>query len=931
MELQGNEQLHHDHHDRQPAAQPLLLALADLNRDALSLAGGKAANLGELLRAGLPVPPGFCITTVAYTLAAEQAGLGSILAAQTPPSAGGEEPPLTALAQSAAACFLSAPIPPDIAEAIVTAYQALGDGKPVAVAVRSSATTEDLPGASFAGQQETYLNILGAEALLDAVRKCWASLWTERAVTYRDHLGIDQRSVRLAVVVQCMVQAAVAGVLFTANPLTGKRRQAVIDANPGLGEAVVSGATNPDHFVVTPATGEIVERRPGDKRVVIHSVAGGGTQKKTDSVDRSGEACLSDAQLRALAALGAQVEAHYGVPQDIEWALDDAGRFWLTQARPITTLFPLPDTAPRTDAVLRAYFSVNVLQGVYRPFTPMGLSAARLFGSSIATLLGYPPRNPQQGPGAFAVAASRIFLDVTPALRHAIGRALIIRVGARFAEARSAALFEQVVTDPRLSIVSRSRRPLLRLAFHLLVKRRFLLYLAQALLRPSAAQARVGRIEAKLRALGEVSANASAAEYAGYLAASEHLLSRDAASRLLALFPVPLAGLALYGLASRLLKDLATPDELQMVLRGLPYNPTTEMDLALWALAQQVRADPVAAACVRETSPGHLAQAYREERLPPTLQQGLAQFLRTYGHRGVAEIDLGLPRWSEDPTHLLGVLANYLHVTDPALAPDTQFQRSAQEAEAMVAELTRRAARKSRWLGIQVNFCLTRTRALAGGRERPKFDIVLVLARARKLLCSVGEALARAGQVEAPEDIFFLTLQEARAALEGADMRATIHKRRAEYEHELKRQHIPRVLLSDGTEPVAEPAAVSRPTGTARALLQGTPASPGKVTAPARVILDPTAARLEPGEILVAPSTDPGWTPLFLTAGGLVMEMGGAMSHGAVVAREYGIPAVVGAPGATARITTGQLITVDGSAGSVTPAGQDEVLENFLA
>ncbi|MGZ3675896.1 MAG: PEP-utilizing enzyme, partial [Ktedonobacterales bacterium] len=287
--------------------------------------------------------------------------------------------------------------------------------------------------------------------------------------------------------------------------------------------------------------------------------------------------------------------------------------------------------------------------------------------------------------------------------------------------------------------------------------------------------------------------------------------------------------------------------------------------------------------------------------------------------------------WSEDPTHLLGVLANYLHVTDPALAPDTQFQRSAQEAEAMVAELTRRAARKSRWLGIQVNFCLTRTRALAGGRERPKFDIVLVLARARKLLCSVGEALARAGQVEAPEDIFFLTLQEARAALEGADMRATIHKRRAEYEHELKRQHIPRVLLSDGTEPVAEPAAVSRPTGTARALLQGTPASPGKVTAPARVILDPTAARLEPGEILVAPSTDPGWTPLFLTAGGLVMEMGGAMSHGAVVAREYGIPAVVGAPGATARITTGQLITVDGSAGSVTPAGQDEVLENFLA
>ena len=918
MSLQSNE---HPHRELPLREEPLLLSLADLNRDALPLAGGKAANLGELVRAGLPVPPGFCITTVAYALAAEQAGLGSILAAQAPSSACGEELPLTALAQSASACFLSAPLPPTIAEEMVTAYLALGDGEPVAVAVRSSATTEDLPGASFAGQHETYLNIIGAQAVLDAVRKCWASLWTDRAVRYRDHLGIDQRSVRLAVVVQRMVEAAVAGVLFTANPLTGKRRQAVIEANPGLGEAVVSGATNPDHFVVTTSTGEIVERRPGEKRVVIHGVAGGGTQRM-DSAERSGEVCLSDVQIRTLAELGARVEAHYGTPQDIEWALDDAGHFWLTQARPITTLFPLPDTAPHSDAVLRVYFSVNVLQGVYRPFTPMGLSAARLFGSSIATLLGFPPRHPQQGPGAFAVAASRIFLDVTPALRHSLGRALIIGVGARFAEARSAVLFEQVVTDSRLSIVSRSRRPLIRIAFHLFVKSRFLLYLTQVLLHPSAAQARGERIEAQLRALGEVAANASAADY---LTAYEHLLSRDAAPLLLTIAPALPVGLGSYGLASRLLKDLATPDELQKVLRGLPSNPTTEMDLSLWALAKLVRADPVAAKSVRETLPGQLAQDYREEKLPPTLQQGLANFLRTYGHRAVAEIDLGLPRWSEDPTHLLGALANYLQLTDPALAPDAQFQRSVEEAEAMVAELTRRATQKSRWLGIRVKFCLKRTRALAGWREKPKYDIVLVFARARKLLWFVGEALARAGQVEAAEDIFFLTPPEARVALEGADMRMTIRERRAEYEHELKRHHIPRVLLSDGTEPTAQ----TRSTSTADTLLRGTPASAGSVTAQARVILDPTGARLSPGEILVAPSTDPGWTPLFLTASGMVMEMGGAMSNGAVVAREYGIPAVVGVPGATERIVTGQRITVNGSEGTVTLEGQDDVLSNF--
>ena len=264
----------------------------------------------------------------------------------------------------------------------------------------------------------------------------WASLWTDRAVSYRNHLGIDQCSVRLAVVVQRMIEAAVAGVLFTANPLTGKRRQAVIDANPGLGEAVVSGATNPDHFVVTTSTGEIVERRPGDKRVVIRGSAGGGTQRM-DRAAGNGEVCLSDAQILTLAELGVRVEAHYGAPQDIEWALDDAGHFWLTQARPITTLFPLPDTAPHTDEVLRAYFSVNVWQGVSQPLTPMGIAALRLLSSSIATQLGFPPRNPQQGAGTFAVAASRVFFDVTPVLRHALGRTLLISFLGRLAEARS--------------------------------------------------------------------------------------------------------------------------------------------------------------------------------------------------------------------------------------------------------------------------------------------------------------------------------------------------------------------------------------------------------------------------------------------------------------------------------------------------------------
>jgi pyruvate,water dikinase len=337
------------------------------------------------------------------------------------------------------------------------------------------------------------------------------------------------------------------------------------------------------------------------------------------------------------------------------------------------------------------------------------------------------------------------------------------------------------------------------------------------------------------------------------------------------------------------------------------------MDLSLWALAQQIRADRAVAGKISKTPPEQLAQEYCEGQLPPLLQQGLAEFLRTYGHRGVAEIDLGLARWSEDPTHILGVLANYLQLKNLELAPDVQFERGAQAAQAMVMELTQRARRKGWIYGKLVRFDLKRIRELAGIREVPKYFFVLAFARGRELLWPVGEELAQAGRLEKAEDIFFVTLPEARAALAGEDLRSLVRERRASYDHELSRRHVPRVLLSDGTEPTAEMHTTEMGDGT----LRGTPASAGMVTAKARVVLDPAGARLEPGEILVAPSTDPGWTPLFLTAGGLVMEMGGAMSHGSVVAREYGIPAVVGVPGATAHISTGQRISVNGSAGIV--------------
>ncbi len=349
--------------ERSAASASLVVPLGDLGRDDLLLAGGKASNLGVLLGAGLPVPGGFCLTTEAYSQASAGAELGPILAELAGVAAEAADR-LESLAARARSALLATRVPEDAEQALSEAYRALGEGADVPVAVRSSATAEDLPSASFAGQQETFLNVVGQAALLEAVRRCWASLWTDRAVAYRAVQGIDPRQVRLAVVVQEMVPAAAAGVFFTADPLTGRRRRAVIDASPGLGEAVVSGAVNPDHFVVETATGTVLERRRG------HSDRSTPDAGLETTADGPGSLCLTDKQLRTLAALGARVEALFGSPQDVEFAFDQGGRCWLLQARPITTLFPLPPGAPLHDDELRVYFSVNVAQGVLRPFTP---------------------------------------------------------------------------------------------------------------------------------------------------------------------------------------------------------------------------------------------------------------------------------------------------------------------------------------------------------------------------------------------------------------------------------------------------------------------------------------------------------------------------------------------------------------------------------
>ncbi|MGX1162149.1 pyruvate,water dikinase [Arthrobacter sp. SLBN-100] len=907
------------------AGSGLVVDLSQLASASLATVGGKALNLGRLAAAGFPVPPGFCLTTAGYGKAApkemdvaaarldgveldgvELDGAEGLDAAER--SDGGRGLPdedRNHLARRAREAVLAAPVPPDVEAAVRDAYAAMGSGP---VAVRSSATAEDLPFASFAGQQDSFMDVAGGDAVVEAVRRCWASLWTDRAVAYRTTNGISHREVGLAVVIQRMVDAATAGVLFTANPVTGTRTESAIDASPGPGQEVVSGAVNPDHFVVETARGRVLQQPKG----------------RAPS--------LTGAQLRELTSLGDAAQRLFGAPQDVEWVIDGGGKAWLTQSRPITTLYPLPDDDPfngqtgtdgtagaASGADTRIYLCGTLLQGLTRPITPMGLSVlSRMRGNN-------------KGPWKYANPGLRMYVELTPILRNKSGRRALARM-LPLADGRSAALLPALLDDPRFSVVRPPRKKSgrkgntasagkgskgaegtqsLGLFLGLLPA------MVRALLWPDRELRRARRYQDRLAARLVLPLPATAA---GRLQHTEEILATTVNGLIQSTLPAPSVGYLMLAAARRLLRGIAEPRELEAVLRGLPHNVTTMMDLELWPLAVSLGSDEEARRAFMELKPGELAARYRAGTLPASAQSGLQAFLSEYGHRAVAEIDLGMPRWSEEPDHILGMISNYLRVEDPGQAPDRQFARAAEHAEARIGELVERAGTKSRLRGRLVALCLRRTRQLAGLRELPKFCIVLVMAEMHRQLTEVGAELVQNGTIDAAGDVFFLDFDELRVGLRGADLKGIVSRRRRLYDVELRRRRVPRLLLSDGTdvEAAVMAAAAALPQQTAADSLTGTPASAGTATGKARVIMDPVGAHLEPGEILVAPSSDPGWTPLFMTAGALVMEMGGVISHGAVVAREYGIPAVVGVADATTRLRDGQSITVDGAAGTVT-------------
>jgi pyruvate,water dikinase len=905
---------------------PISVIPFDSSAATLETAGGKGLNLARLTRAGFPVPRGFIVPTDAYRAFVDANNLTDVIAASIAGLSAGDVGQLEAASAKIRAAFSAGKIPAETEEAVRAAYQELrpqttDDGpypagtmssivhrpsSTVSVAVRSSATAEDLPDLSFAGQQDTYLNILGVDALLEAVVGCWSSLWTARAVGYRlrNHIGQDEAA--LAVVVQEMVESEASGVLFSANPLTGLRSETVIDATLGLGEALVSGQVEPDHYVVDTVSDRIVSKTLGQKKISTRGKTGGGVE--TVQEDAEARQALSDDEIRRLAALGQDVQKEYNSPQDIEWAFA-GGDLYLLQARAITSLFPVPQILLDP---LKIWISFGSIQGLVGPITPLGQDTIRHMVGGAGKMFGLKARYDQLD--VCALAGERIWMKISDVMRHPIGS----RVFGEFLgiiEPSIGQILKTLAADPHLGT---GKGKLKFSTAHRLAG--FLgpiaLRAVGNMLHPDKARA---AFDTAIDGYLSTAKIAPATDRFGRLANIVSFMEDRVANSLPFLLPkfIPIMGPSMASLA--MLNKIAGEKNQGLALevtRGLPDNVTTEMDMALWATANAIRDDAQAAGAFRETEAPQLASRYQGGDLPATTQNAIARFLARYGMRGVGEIDFGQPRWREDPTPVMHTLQSYLQI-DPEFAPDAVFAKGEKAAQAAIEKLAAEArSQPGGWLKEKlVRGAARRIRTLMGARESPKFFAIRIMGIARQALMEVGKEFVADGTIEHPEDLAFLVFSEltSLARNEPRDWKALIAERRAIFEREGRRRQVPRVLVSDGRA-FYEGMGAGTDTGDQ---ITGSPVSPGMVEGIVHVVFNPNETQLAPGEIMVCPGTDPAWTPLFMTAGGLVTEVGGMMTHGSVVAREYGIPAVVGVHQATQRLKDGQRIRLDGTTGKI--------------
>ena len=850
--------------------------LANLTSADLDLAGGKGANLGELVRGGFTVPDGFVITTAAYTDFVARHGLAAAIAEAAAAVVAGGSAALSA--DRVGELFATGVLPEPLVADIRSAYAALGEQ--VAVAVRSSATAEDLAEASFAGQQDTYLNVVGGEALLAAVRDCWASLWTDRAIWYRAQHGVDQASVALAVVVQRMVPAAVSGVMFTANPANGRTEETVITAAWGLGEAVVSGTVDPDTVVVDTAAGRVLSHRVGDKAVRVDPVAGGTAEHPTSQAARKASVLDEAAALR-LAAIGSAIQAHFGAPQDIEWVLA-AGEFSIVQSRPITALpppvGPVPTQWPMPAQGL--YFRASIIEQLPDPLSP-------LFADLMATAV---PSGLQRMVKEW-ISDAELDVDFLTINGYAFYRYAYSAMGTMLLATPSA----------------------MRMLF----------------------AGSGGWVETRWRGLLADYAAAVKAEgepEPGTLSASELLAGVARLVDEVAYYYtsvqtiIPLAAtaeLTWAGVYDRLLKRPGDPPA-DTFLLGFDSDPILA-DKALFDLAGWVREQPGLAAALSAAAATLLAAGTPSGVEPGIWEQWRGRFdahLLQHGHT-LYNLDFVNPVPADDPAPLLQALRYYLG--PDAGDPYARQQRLAAEREEVSAALMARLPERRR---RRVEPLLRWAQHMGPVREDALGAMGLAWPITRRLLREIGARLVAAGLLDEPMDVCWVPLAQLRhlaAALDSAgplpaDLRTDVARRQQAFRSQRQAtppQYLPKNRLMDSMEwmyPARE--------GQSGSVMTGTVGSGGVVTGRARVLAGPEDfAAFQPGEVLVASITTPAYTPLFAMAAAVVTDIGGVLSHGSIVAREYGIPAVLGTGSATRRIHTGDKITVDGGAGRVVLPG----------
>ncbi|MEV6437456.1 rifamycin-inactivating phosphotransferase [Streptomyces anulatus] len=861
-----------------------VLDLEEVDETRIAVVGGKGAHLGGLSRIeGIRVPDGFCVTTDAFRRAmAEVPSLDDRLdeLSRLDPEDRGAIRTLSARMRR---IIEEVAVPGDVTAAVTGALGRFGEQG--AYAVRSSATAEDLPTASFAGQQDTYLNVLGPAAVLQHISRCWASMFTERAVIYRQRNGIDHRTVDMAVVVQRMVFPDASGILFTADPVTGNRKVATVDAGFGLGEALVSGLVNPDVFTVR--DGEVVTRTIAAKERAVHALPAGGTREVAVDVRQRERAALTDEQAVRLVGLGRRIEAHFGCPQDIEWCLVDDG-FRIVQSRPITTLFPLPVLADG-DSENHVYVSVGHQQMMTDAMKPLGFSMWQL--TAMVPMFE---------------AGGRLFVDVTRRLASPASRDGLLDVlgkGDPLVRDALETVLGQGGFVPSLPDVVPGGPPSTGAPAPIETDRGVVTGLIE-------------RSRTSITALErDIGAKEGPALFDFLLEAFEE--HKRVLGDPLSMQAI-MAGMdATWWLNDRLWEWLGEKNAADTLTLSAPDNITSEMGLALLDVADVIRPLPEVLAFLRDA--GHLEDATFLDELAKTAGGGEARdaieaYLDRYGMRCVGEIDITRPRWSERPTTLVPVILDNVRNFGPGAAERRfeQGRRKALRKEQDVLSRLRTLPDGDR-KADETRRMIDRVRTFIGYREYPKYGIVSRYFVYKQALLAEAGRLVRENVLPEEEDAFYLTFQELHEAVRSNRVDGRLIQRRKEAFRSYRALTPPRVLTSDGEALTGAYRRDDVPAGA----LTGLPVSAGTVEGRARVVLDMAEADLEAGDILVTVFTDPSWSPLFVGIAGLVTEVGGLMTHGAVIAREYGLPAVVGVDRATRLIRDGQRIRVHGTDGYV--------------